>query len=110
MRGWTPRSARLTFLARWPSRKAVQHARDRLREITGRERLLLPAEYIVEDLNRFLSGWSGYFRYGNSAIVLGQIRNYPLARLALWLSKKGNRRHAWGWGITQVLLSRIIWA
>jgi RNA-directed DNA polymerase len=105
VRGWTPRSARLTFLARWPSRKAVQHARDRLREITGRERLLLPAEYIVEDLNRFLRGWAGYFRYGNSALVLGQIRNYALERLALWLSKKGNRRHAWGWGIKQVLLS-----
>jgi RNA-directed DNA polymerase len=105
VRGWTPRSARLTFLARWPSRKAVQHARDRLREITGRERLLLPAECIVEDLNRFLRGWAGYFRYGNSALVLGQIRNCALERLALWLSKKGNRRHAWGWGIKQVLLS-----
>jgi group II intron reverse transcriptase/maturase len=105
VRGWTPKSAHLVFLARWPARKAVQHARDRIREITGRERLLLPAEWIVEDLNLFLRGWAGYFRYGNSALVLGQIRNYALKRLALWLSKKGNRRHAWGWGIKQVLLS-----
>ena len=97
MRGRTPKSAHLTFLARWPSRKAVQHARDRIREITGRERLLVPAEWIVEDLNRFLRGWAGYFRYGNSALMLGQIRNYALLRLALWLSKKGNRRRAWGW-------------
>ena len=36
VRGWTPKSAHLTFLARWPSRKATQHARDRIREITGR--------------------------------------------------------------------------
>jgi RNA-directed DNA polymerase len=49
--------------------------------------------------------WAGYFRYGNSACVLGQIRNYALERLALWLSKKGNRRRAWGWGIKQVLPS-----
>jgi RNA-directed DNA polymerase len=105
VRGRTPKSAHLTFLARWPARKATQHARDRIREITGRERLLLPAEWIVEDLNRFLRGWAGYFRYGNSARVLGQIRNYALERLALWLSKKGNRRRAWGWGIKQVLLS-----
>ena len=83
VRGWTPKSAHLTFLARWPSRKAVQHARDRIREITGRERLLLPAEWIVEDLNRFLRGWAGHFRYGNPALVLGQIRNYALERLAL---------------------------
>ena len=50
-------------------------------------------------------GWAGYFRYGNSALLLGQIRNYALRRLALWLSKRGNRRRAWGWGMAQVLLS-----
>ena len=60
---------------------------------------------IVRDLNLFLRGWAGYFRYGNSARVLGQIRNYALQRLAIWLSKKGNRRRAWGWGLKQVLLS-----
>ena len=105
VRGRTPRSAHLTFLARWPARKALQHARDRIRSITARSRLLVPVEHIVEDLNLFLRGWSGYFRYGNSARVLGQIRNYALTRLALWLSKRGNRRRAWGWGMTQVLLS-----
>ena len=105
VRGRTPKSAHLTFLARWPSRKAAQHARDRIREITGRERLLVPVEVIVTELNMFLRGWAGYFRYGNSARVLGQAGNYALWRLGLWLSKKGNRRHGWRWGVTQVLLS-----
>jgi hypothetical protein len=105
VRGWTPKSAHLTFLARWPSRKAAQHARDRIREITGRDRLLVPVEVIVTELNLFLRGWAGYFRYGNSARVLGQVGNYALWRLGLWLSKKGNRRHGWRWGVTQVLLS-----
>jgi group II intron reverse transcriptase/maturase len=105
VRGWTPRSAHLTFLARWPARKAVRHARDRIRSITDRSRLLVPVEQIVKELNLFLRGWAGYFRYGNSALLLGQIRNYALRRLALWLSKRGNRRRAWGWGMTQVLLS-----
>ncbi|MGH2383756.1 MAG: hypothetical protein ACRDGB_01700 [Candidatus Limnocylindria bacterium] len=31
----------IAFLARWPSRQARQHARDRIRELTARERLLL---------------------------------------------------------------------
>ena len=35
VRGQTPKSAHVTFLARWPSRKAVQHALDRIREITA---------------------------------------------------------------------------
>jgi RNA-directed DNA polymerase len=105
VRGWTPKSAHLTFLARWPSRKATQRARDRIREITGRKWLWVPVEDVVRDINLFLRGWAGYFRYGNSARVLGQIRNYALMRLAIWLSKKGNRRKSWRWGITQVLLS-----
>jgi group II intron reverse transcriptase/maturase len=105
VRGRTPRSAHLTFLARWPARKAVRHARDRIRSITARSRLLVPVEQIVDELNLFLRGWAGYFRYGNSALLLGQIRNYALRRLALWLSKRGNRRRAWGWGMAQVLRS-----
>jgi group II intron reverse transcriptase/maturase len=105
VRGRTPKSAHLAFLARWPSRKAAQHARGRIREITGRERLLLPAGVIVTELNLFLNGRAGYFRYGNSARVLGQVGNYALWRLGLWLSKKGNRRHGWRRGVTQVLLS-----
>lgn len=105
VRGRTPRSAHLTFLARWPARKAVQHARERIREITARSRLLVPVEVIVRELNWFLRGWAGYFRFGNSALLLGQIRNYALNRLAIWLSKRGNRRRAWRWGVVQVLLS-----
>jgi hypothetical protein len=105
VRGRTPRSAHLVFLGRWPSRQAVQHARDRIRSITARSRLLVPVERIVEELNSFLRGWAGYFRFGNSALMLGQIRNYALTRLALWLSKRGKRRRARGWGMTQMLRS-----
>ena len=59
VRGNTPRSKHLTFLVRWPSRQAMQHARQRVREITARERLLLPVEDIVGDLNRFLARLGG---------------------------------------------------
>jgi hypothetical protein len=52
----------VTFLARWPADKAMQHARDRIRELTRRSRLLRPVKWIVEDLNRFLRGWAAFFR------------------------------------------------
>jgi len=96
VRGWTPRSRHLTFLARWPSRQARQHARDRIRAITDRSRLLLPVEDIVAELNRFLRGWAGFFRYGNSARVLGQIRNYALLRLAAFVAYRHGHRRNWG--------------
>lgn len=34
---------------------------------SARERLLLPVEVVTGDVNRFLRGWAGYFRYGTSA-------------------------------------------
>ena len=97
VRGHTPRSRHLTFLARWPSRQASQHARDRVREITDRSRLLVPVETIVEDVNRFLRGWAGYFRYGNSARHFLWISTYATDRLALLVAKRHKRARAYGW-------------
>ena len=71
-RGGATGSDRSTFLARWPADKAMQHARDRIRELTDRRRLLLPVEAIVEEVNRFLRGWAAYFRYGQLGPALQQ--------------------------------------
>jgi RNA-directed DNA polymerase len=79
------------FLGRWPADKAVQRARDRIRELTCRSRLLLPVKWIVEDLNRFPGGWTAYFRFGNSAARFEKIRNYARMRLALFISKRHRR-------------------
>ena len=89
----------VAFLARWPSNKAMQHARDRIRELTGQERLLLPVEAIVKDVNTFLRGWAGYFRYGNSAQRFDKIGSYVRMRLALVISKRHHRTRAFGWSV-----------
>jgi group II intron reverse transcriptase/maturase len=41
------------FLARWPSARATQAARARIRELTDRRLLLMPVEDVVANLNRF---------------------------------------------------------
>jgi group II intron reverse transcriptase/maturase len=84
------------FLARWPADKAMQHARDRIRELTDRRRMLLRVEYIVEEVNRFLRGWAGYFRYGNSARRFNQIRDYAVMRIAGFIAKKHRRSRGFG--------------
>src|SRR5438874_8911529 len=96
VRGNTPRSRHLCFLARWPSRQATQHARDRVREITDRRRLLVPVEDVVQDVNRFLRGWSGYFRYGNSARQFDKIDHYAQDRLARFIAKRHERGRGYG--------------
>ena len=71
------RAKHVQFLARWPSRKAMQHARDRVREITDAPiGCCVPVDDIVQDLNGFLRGWAGYFRYGNSARHFDAISHY----------------------------------
>jgi RNA-directed DNA polymerase len=84
------------FLARWPADKAMQHARDRIRELTDRRRMLLRVEVIVGEVNRFLRGWAGYFRYGNSADRFTKIRDYAVMRVAGFLAKKHRRSRAFG--------------
>ncbi|WP_220449610.1 group II intron reverse transcriptase/maturase [Nonomuraea longispora] len=93
---------KVTFLARWPADKAMQHARDRIREITSRRWMLLWPEAIVERLNAFLRGWAAYFRYGHSAQRLSKIRRYAQWRLAHFMRRRHRRSMAFGW---QVLLN-----
>ena len=89
----------VTFLARWPSDKAMQHARDRIRFLTRRSRLLLPQEWVVEHVNQFLGGWAAYFRFGNSAARFEKIRSYARMRLALFIAKRHRRSRGFGWSV-----------
>lgn len=90
------RAWQVQFLARFPSRRAVQHARDRIRELTERRRLLLGVERVVQDLNRFLRGWAGYFRYGNSKLAFHKVQGYALLRLGLFVAKRHQRPRRYG--------------
>lgn len=96
VRASTPRSRHVQFLARWPSNKAMQRIRDRIRELTDRRRLLLPVEWIVQDINQVLHGWAADFRYGNSAHRFHMIREYALMRLTLVVAKRHHRSRAFG--------------
>ena len=77
----------------------MQHARDRIRDLTGRSRLLLAPEWIAEDLNRFLRGWAAYFRFGNSADRFGKISEYARMRMALFVAKRTRRTRKLGWAV-----------
>ena len=99
VRGNTPASRHLCFLARWPSRQAMAHARERIREITDRRRLRLPVEQVVQDVNRFLRGWAGYFRYGNSAQAFDKITYHALVRVGGFVTKRHKRRGGYGWWV-----------
>lgn len=60
------RTPSVMFLASWPGHAAMQRARARVRELLARRQLLRPVADVITDVNRFLRGWGGYFRRGNS--------------------------------------------
>ena len=90
---------RFVFLARWPSRRAIQHARDRIRALTARSRLLVSLEVVVQDVNSFLRGWAAYFRIGNSARTFDKIRTFAVARVALFVAKLHRQCRRYGWWV-----------
>jgi len=93
------RGRSVTFLARWPADRAMRQARDRIRELTRRSRLLLPNEVIVEDINRFLGGWAAYFRFGNSAVRFEKIMHHVWTRMALVIARRHKRSRRYGWSV-----------
>lgn len=94
---------RVSFLARWPSDRAMSRARDKLRGFTRRSRLRSSIETVVQDMNLFLRGWAGYFRYGHSTARLSTIRHYALERLAIFMGKRHQSRHARAFGMRLLL-------
>jgi RNA-directed DNA polymerase len=101
-RGWQ-RGRGTVFLARWPSDKAMRHARDRIRQLTLRSRLRRPVEAVVREINLFLRGWMGYFKYGHSAARFDVIRNYAIERLAIFIGKRHKRGRRYGLSVVAYL-------
>ena len=46
---------------------------------------------IIGRLNRFLAGWVGYFRHGNSARSFDKLQSHAKTRIAIFLSNKHQR-------------------
>jgi group II intron reverse transcriptase/maturase len=95
------------FMARWPSDRAMRHARERIRFLTMRARLVAPVEQVVAEVNTFLRGWTGYFRFGNSAWTFDKISKYAVMRIALFVAKRHQRGRAWGFAQVYLSPSRL---
>ena len=94
--GSTPRSKHLAFLVRWPSRQALQHARQRVREITARERLPLPVEDVVENLTASLAVGAVTSAMGTPPFF-DKISLHAVNRLSIFLANRHQRKRRFGW-------------
>ena len=81
----------------------MRHARDRIRDLTARSRLLLPPEVVVQEINMFLRGWVAYFRHGHSTARLAKIRDYASLLLAIFMGKRHKRGQRFGLNVVAYL-------
>jgi len=80
------------YLQRWPSKRAQNSIRRRIRETTAPRALLsLSLGEMVARIAPTVRGWGAYFRWGNSATVFAHIDEYVIERLVIFLRKK----HHW---------------
>ncbi len=79
------------YLNRFPSKKSLSKARERIRELTATRLGGLPIGLLVERLNRFLTGWSNYFRTGYPRAVFRTINQFVQERLVRHLKRRSQR-------------------
>ena len=92
---WETKRKRLYFLQRWPSRRAMQKVRQRVKELTPKSRCHADIRDVIADLNPVLRGWGNYFRTGNAATRFNQLDSYVYRRLrTLRVKRKGRHLRA----------------
>lgn len=92
-------SRQVLFLARWPSDRAMQRIRSRVRELTVRRRCWVPMDVLVGELNQVLRGWANFFKYGNSARHFHKVQEHATERLVLQVAKRHHRSRRYGWSV-----------
>ncbi|MEE8292399.1 MAG: group II intron reverse transcriptase/maturase [Candidatus Tectomicrobia bacterium] len=82
------------YLFRWPSGRAMNALRDRIRGLTDRRRWagFKDIREVIRILNPVLRGWSNYFRTGNASAKFNAIDQYVHMRLLRLMACKGGQR------------------
>jgi RNA-directed DNA polymerase len=78
------------FVYTFPSRKAIQSVKDKVKAKTSRSTLHMSPEEMIASLDRTLRGWANYFRHGVSSTAFGHVDYLAWTRLARWLRRKHN--------------------
>jgi group II intron reverse transcriptase/maturase len=92
---WERTRQRVFYLHRWPSQRAMQRVRQRVRDLTPRRRCHEDLRSVIADVTRVVRGWGQYFRTGNAAEKFIQIDAYVEQRLhRLRVQRAGSRLRA----------------
>jgi len=88
---WQQKGLRRYYLQRWPSRKAMNRVRQRVRELTPRKWCHRDVRSVIAELNPVLRGWGQYFQTGNAADHFTDVDDYVVKRLRSLRLKRAGR-------------------
>ncbi len=71
-----------------PSTKAIQSIKDKVKAKTYRSTRHMGLDELITSLNRTLTGWANYFRYGVSKAVFDAVDSHAWNRLMRWTRAK----------------------
>jgi RNA-directed DNA polymerase len=78
---WEKSRKRVYFLQRWPSTKSMKRIRQRVKDMTPKQRSHVDPRDVIAEINPVLRGWGQYFRTGNAADHFNDIDGYVAWRL-----------------------------
>jgi RNA-directed DNA polymerase len=81
------------YLNVFPSKKSLSRVRDRIREMTGRNRCWMPIGEMIGQLNGMLQGWKNYFRHGYPRMAFRHVNWFLVERLAGHLKRRSQRAY-----------------
>ena len=81
------------YLNIFPSRKAVQKEKEKLREITSPRNCSKPIPCLIQEINHQLNGWANYFKYGYPRKVFRDMNNFTRKRLKEHLNRRSQRKY-----------------
>lgn len=79
------------YLNVFPSKKAQQRMRDKLREQICSQRAFLPIPQLIAEVNRMLQGWKRYFSHGYPRDAFRKMNRFVLERLTAHLQRRSQR-------------------
>ena len=88
------------YLNVFPSKKALERERQKLREMTGPKKCYKPAWGLIAEINRHLQGWGNYFKRGYPRDAFRQINRFVRERLTRHLKRRSQRPYQPPKGVT----------
>jgi hypothetical protein len=71
-----------------PSKKAMEHIRSEIKQLTSERFSATPTEAVIRRVNEVVRGWVGYFYYGNCVTAMSSLRSYLGYRMRVYVRRK----------------------